>query len=69
MRHEIFDKWLTEKRDINYVIEFLADANFDPEFYSLYEKKLPQSLTKKMVLLLHLERKAGNEFLPKLKKI
>ena len=40
MRHEIFDKWLTEKRDVNYVIEFLADANFDPEFYSLYEKEI-----------------------------
>ncbi len=40
MRHEIFDKWLTEKKTINYVIEYLADANFDPEFYSLYEKKI-----------------------------
>ena len=24
MRHEIFDKWLTEKRDVNYVIEFFS---------------------------------------------
>ena len=40
MRHEIFDKWLTEKKTINYVIEYLADANFDPEFYSLHEKKI-----------------------------
>ncbi|MFY0629855.1 MAG: NAD(P)/FAD-dependent oxidoreductase [Flavobacteriaceae bacterium] len=40
MRHEIFDKWLTEQRDVNYVLEYLADANFDPEFYSLYEKEI-----------------------------
>ncbi|MBT3546771.1 MAG: NAD(P)/FAD-dependent oxidoreductase [Flavobacterium sp.] len=40
MRHEIFDKWLTEKRAVNYVVEYLADANFDPEFYSLYEKEI-----------------------------
>ena len=40
MRHEIFDRWLTEKKTINYVIEYLADANFDPEFYSLYEKEI-----------------------------
>jgi NADPH-dependent 2,4-dienoyl-CoA reductase/sulfur reductase-like enzyme len=40
MRHEIFDKWLTEKRAVNYVVEYLADANFDSEFYSLYEKEI-----------------------------
>jgi NADPH-dependent 2,4-dienoyl-CoA reductase/sulfur reductase-like enzyme len=40
MRHEVFDKWLSEKRTIDYVIEYLADANFDPEFYSLYEKDI-----------------------------
>lgn len=40
MRHEIFDRWLTEKRDVNYVIEFLKDANFDPEFYAQYEAKI-----------------------------
>jgi len=37
MRHEIFNRWLTEKRDVNYVIEYLKDANFDPEFYKKYE--------------------------------
>ena len=31
MRHEIFNKWLTENRDIDYVMNHLADANFDPE--------------------------------------
>ena len=40
MRHEVCDKWLSEKRTIDYVIEYLADANFDPEFYSLYEKDI-----------------------------
>jgi len=40
MRHEIFNRWLTEERDVNYVMEFLKDANFDPEFYSKYEDKI-----------------------------
>jgi NADPH-dependent 2,4-dienoyl-CoA reductase/sulfur reductase-like enzyme len=40
MRHEIFDRWLTQERDIDYVIEHLADANFDPEFYRRYEKEI-----------------------------
>merc|ERR1712129_399328 len=39
MRQVIFDKWLTENKTIEYVLEFLADANFDPEFYKLYEDK------------------------------
>ncbi len=40
MRHEIFDKWLTEKRDVDYVINHLPEANFDPEFYSTFEKDI-----------------------------
>ncbi len=40
MRHEFFDKILTEKRDVNYVLEHLADANFDPEFYKLHESAI-----------------------------
>ena len=37
MRHNIFDRWLTEKRNVDYVMEHLKDANFDPEFYTQYE--------------------------------
>jgi NAD(P)H-nitrite reductase large subunit len=40
MRHEIFDKWLTQKRDINYIMTYLKDANFDPEFYKKYENEI-----------------------------
>lgn len=38
MKHEVFDKWLNEKRSVEYVIENLKQANFDPEFYRKYEK-------------------------------
>ncbi len=40
MRHEIFDRWLTENRNVDYVMEFLKDANFDPEFYTQYESDI-----------------------------
>ena len=40
MRHEIFDRWLTEKRDVDYVIANLPEANFDPEFYKHFEKDI-----------------------------
>ncbi|MGB3607242.1 MAG: FAD/NAD(P)-binding oxidoreductase [Psychroserpens sp.] len=40
MRHEIFDQWLTEKRNVDHVISYLKDANFDPEFYKTYENDI-----------------------------
>ncbi len=40
MRHEMFDKWLTEKQDVEYVLKHLKDANFDPEFYSQNEEEI-----------------------------
>jgi hypothetical protein len=43
MRHEIFDRWLTEKRGVDHVMEHLKDANFDPEFYAQYEGAIVNS--------------------------
>ncbi|WP_370214228.1 NAD(P)/FAD-dependent oxidoreductase [Mesoflavibacter profundi] len=43
LRHEIFDKWLTEKRDLDYVINHLDEANFDPEFYKRFENEIKAS--------------------------
>lgn len=40
MRHEVFDTWLTEKRNMDYVMNHLSEANFDPEFYTLHEKAI-----------------------------
>ena len=40
MRHEYFDKWLREKKSIDFVMENLAQANFDPEFFTRHEKEI-----------------------------
>ncbi len=40
MRHEVVDRWLTEGRSIDHVMEYLKDANFDPEFYRPYEEQI-----------------------------
>jgi len=40
LRHECFDRWLREKRSINYVLSHLAEANFDPEFFSRHEPEI-----------------------------
>ncbi|TXE09200.1 NAD(P)/FAD-dependent oxidoreductase [Gelidibacter salicanalis] len=40
MRHEVFDRWLTEQRTTDYVIKNLKEANFDPEFYKTFEEEI-----------------------------
>lgn len=47
MRHEVCNRWLTQNKDITYVLTHLKDANFDPEFYSQYEKEIVRSFNKK----------------------
>lgn len=43
MRHEVFDRWLTENRPIEHVLKHLKEANFDPEFYERHEKEILNS--------------------------
>ncbi len=42
LRHNMFDKWLKEERDVTYILEHLKDANFDPEFFNQHEKEILQ---------------------------
>ena len=42
MRHEVFNRWLEEKRSVDYVIQNLSQANFDPEFYTQYHTLIQQ---------------------------
>lgn len=37
LRHEVVDGWLKEKVTIEYALEHLKDANFDPELYTQHE--------------------------------
>jgi hypothetical protein len=40
MRHDVFDQWLTENRNVEFVINNLSDANFDPELFKHYESDI-----------------------------
>ena len=40
LRHDCFDRWLREKKDIQFVIQHLSQANFDPEFYQRHEAEI-----------------------------
>jgi hypothetical protein len=43
MRHEVFDRWLSEQRDIDFVIAHLHQANFDPEFFTKHEVSIQRA--------------------------
>jgi predicted DNA-binding WGR domain protein len=58
MRHEFFDKILTEKRSVEYVLEHLADANFDPEFFKLHEKEIVSKFNKENNTTIQLKKKS-----------
>jgi NADPH-dependent 2,4-dienoyl-CoA reductase/sulfur reductase-like enzyme len=40
IRHEVIDRWLSESRKLDYVMEHLREANFDPEFFVRYETEI-----------------------------
>jgi len=48
MRHEVFDRWLTEKRSVDHVLTHLKDANFDPEFFKHFEKEINATYHKQL---------------------
>ena len=58
MRHEIFDQWLTENKSIEHVLEFLADANFDPEFFKLHEAEILAKFNKENNTNITLKKKS-----------
>ncbi len=58
MRHEIFDRWLNEERDVDYVIEHLIDANFDPEFYKKYEAEIVDAYNKESGQTIKLKKRS-----------
>ncbi len=40
LRHEKFDQWLREKKSIQFIMEHLEEANFDPEFFDRHEQAI-----------------------------
>ncbi len=49
MKHEVLDRWLTEKRTADFVINNLSEANFDPEFYKTFEQQILASYSNQSV--------------------
>ena len=58
MRHDFFNRVLDEKQTIEYVLEHLADANFDPEFYKLHEPEIVAKFNKEHHTNIQLKKKS-----------
>jgi len=65
MRHEIFDRWLSEKKSLAFVLEFLADANFDPEFYKVHEAEIIAKFNQEMGTNIQLKKKSWKRIFSK----
>lgn len=39
-RHAVCEQWIRDRRPVEYVMDHLHQANFDPEFFKRYEKKI-----------------------------
>jgi len=58
-RHEVCEKWLAEKTNIEEVLQNLGMANFDPEFYKQYESDIVNLYNQKSGKRLKLKRRRG----------
>lgn len=40
LRHEVMDEWLRNKKTVEFVLQNLRKANFDPEFFKRHEREI-----------------------------
>lgn len=59
MRHEVWDRWLSAGKSIDYVLENLPQANFDPEFFKQYEAEIIAQYNQETGASLRLKSKKG----------
>jgi NADPH-dependent 2,4-dienoyl-CoA reductase/sulfur reductase-like enzyme len=59
MRHEVWDEWISTKKTIEYVLENLPKANFDPEFFKQYEAEIMEKYNQETGSNLKLKSKKG----------
>ncbi len=63
LRHQSFDTWLNEERTIEYIIEHLKDANFDPEFYKQHENSIVDQFNAENGTSIHPQKKSWKRIL------
>jgi len=59
MRHEVWDEWITSGKTIEYALQHLPKANFDPEFFKQYESEILAKYNQEANTNLQLKAKKG----------
>ncbi len=59
LRHDVCEKWLKEQRTLDYFLENLVEANFDPEFYESFEQSVADAYNKQFGKSLKAKTKKG----------
>lgn len=49
-RHRVCERWIREERSPAYVLEHLAEATFDPEFYRSHEREIRSALQEEQLV-------------------
>ena len=65
MRHEIAERWIEGGQTVDYVMEHLRDANFDPEFHTLYEKQILNKFNQEQGTTISLKKKSWKRIFSK----
>lgn len=68
MRHHVFDSWLNQRKTIDYVMEHLNDAWFDPEVYKNHFKSIVANFNESCEGKVKLKRKSWMRILNSYKK-
>lgn len=63
LRHELLDKWLTQQKTVEHVLEHFEDANFDPELYKSYSKVLIEQFNQEFKTNLSVKKKSWKRIL------
>jgi len=61
MRHEIFNRWLDQNKTIDYVLEHLEIAHFDPEFYKSHYSEVIRKFNTENSRNLQLKKKSWSQ--------
>ena len=59
LRHQVFKTWLEENRTVEYVLQHLREAHFDPEFFKRFEADILNQYNREHDTSLVLEKKKG----------
>ncbi|RMF61907.1 MAG: NAD(P)/FAD-dependent oxidoreductase [Calditrichaeota bacterium] len=62
MRHPVCEQWIKEQKKVEYVVSNLREANFDPEFYTHYEKDILRAFNQMYHTNLTLNQKSQKLF-------